>query len=388
VRVLALHLTQPSWAEAKVLGGLLRRLDPGIEVTLITNAAGQGDPASHLADFGSSAVRAHPVDVGLPIDPQTPRPLTTRAAYQVRHRLRWRASLDLAEEFRPDVVYSSQQKFDCRLAGHIADRLGVPQIVHLHYVVGPYLGSGVVARLKSCERVLAVSDFIRSEALRNGVEAARVMTLLNTIDVPPEAPLRDREIPVEPGRMVIGQVGRMVPSKGFRETLLAVAVLREKEPGVKLILVGEGPQRAELEALARDPRLAGAVDFVGWSSDVGRWLRSMDVFAFPSRQEPCAMVVLEASAAGLPVVGYADGGIPELVLDGTTGLLVPPDDVAGLAATFTRLLRDPSLRRKMGEAGRLRMQADFAPEGAGKAFSEHLRSVAARGKVRRSEAVR
>jgi glycosyltransferase involved in cell wall biosynthesis len=157
---------------------------------------------------------------------------------------------------------------------------------------------------------------------------------------------------------------------------------------VKLVLVGEGPQRAELEALARDPRLAGAVEFVGWSNDVLGWLRSMDVFAFPSRQEPCAMVVLEASGAGLPVVGYADGGIPEKVVHGTTGLLVPPDDVAGLTAAFTRLLHDPALRRRMGDAGRLRIQTDFDPEGAGKVFSEHLRSVAARGKVRRSAAVR
>jgi glycosyltransferase involved in cell wall biosynthesis len=388
VRVLALHLTQPSWAEAKVLGGLLRRLDPGIEVTLITNVAGQQDPASHFTDLGSSAVEVLPVDVGLPIDPQTPRPLTTRAAYRVRHRLRRKALLDLSEELRPDVVYSSQQKFDCRLAKRISERLDRPQIIHLHYVVGPYLGSGILARMRSCERVLTVSDYIRNEAIRHGVAANRVVTLLNTIDVPPEAPLRGREIAVEPGPMVIGQVGRMVPSKGFRDTLLAVAALREKEPGVKLVLVGEGPQRAELEALARDPRLAGAVEFVGWSNDVLGWLRSMDVFAFPSRQEPSGMVVLEASTAGLPVVGYADGGIPEMVLTGTTGLLVPVGDVAALTAAFTQLLRDPALRRRMGDAGRLRSQTHFDPGGAGKAFSEHLRSVAARGKVRRSEAAR
>jgi glycosyltransferase involved in cell wall biosynthesis len=180
----------------------------------------------------------------------------------------------------------------------------------------------------------------------------------------------------------------MVPSKGFRDTLLAVAALRQDEPDVKVVLVGDGPQRSELEALARDPRLAGAVEFVGWSRDVAGWLRSIDVFAFPARQEPFSLAVLEASAAGLPVVGYEDGGIPEAVVAGTTGLLVPTGDVAGLTNAFTRLLRDPSLRRRLGDAGRLRMQTAFHPAAAGKVFSEHLRAVAARGRFPRPEADR
>jgi len=157
---------------------------------------------------------------------------------------------------------------------------------------------------------------------------------------------------------VVGCVARLAREKALDVLLDALALL----PDVNALLIGDGPERSALEEQAVALEVADRVVFAGWQPEPARFFPSMDVFVLPSRFESFGLAVLEAMLAGLPVVACDVGSVGELVVDGTTGLLVPPDDASGLADALRRLLDSPELRARMGAAGRRRALELFAPE--------------------------
>lgn len=165
--------------------------------------------------------------------------------------------------------------------------------------------------------------------------------------------------------LVIGTVKTLAPKYGIDTLLHAFAQLLRMPglPALQLRLVGGGPQRAELEALARQLGISDRVDFVGAvpHAQVPGWLRGFDVFVAASRldSESFGVAVIEASACELPVVVTRAGGLPEVVEDGRTGLIVERDDPRALAQALARLVRDPALRRQLGGEGRAKVQRDY-----------------------------
>jgi glycosyltransferase involved in cell wall biosynthesis len=161
-------------------------------------------------------------------------------------------------------------------------------------------------------------------------------------------------------------IGRLVPQKGFDILLRAFAQARLN--GRKLIIAGEGGERAALEGLAGELGLSDRVEFFGRAdrAAAASLFRGCDFFVLPSRQEPLGIVNLEAMAAGKAVVAAKVGGVPEIVRDGETGLLFPPEDVPGLAGLLTRLASDGTLRRELGERGYARVQDFTMPAAAGR----------------------
>lgn len=147
-------------------------------------------------------------------------------------------------------------------------------------------------------------------------------------------------------------VGRFRPEKGHSVLLHAFAAVREHAPDATLRLVGDGPQRPDLERLSRDLGLAGSVEFTGALSDVWPQYADARIALVPSLTEPQGIVVLEAMAAGRPVIASRVGGIPEMVKDGRTGRLVPPGDSDALARTMLELHRDSALRERLGSTAR------------------------------------
>jgi glycosyltransferase involved in cell wall biosynthesis len=158
---------------------------------------------------------------------------------------------------------------------------------------------------------------------------------------------------------VVGTVARLQPVKDQASLLAAFARVAAELPNAKLVLVGDGPVRAALESQSASPALAGRVIFLGRRSDIPDILPTFDVFALPSLSEGLPLTLLEAMAAGLPCVATAVGAMPEAIVAERTGLLVPVGDVAALADTLLRLLRDPNLRREMGQAGQKRARELF-----------------------------
>ena len=186
-----------------------------------------------------------------------------------------------------------------------------------------------------------------------GVDAGRFA--LNDVATRAELCLQD-------GRPIIGTVCRLVePKKGLSVLLQAMAALKQRggDRGCQLLLVGEGPAREPLEALSRELGLFSCTVFAGTRRDIPRILPLLDLFVLPSLYEGFGIAILEAMAAGKPVVATTVGGIPEFVVPGETGLLVEPGNPAALAEAIGSLLRDPERASGMGMRGRARVLAGF-----------------------------
>lgn len=160
----------------------------------------------------------------------------------------------------------------------------------------------------------------------------------------------------------IAFVGRLDPVKGADLLLDALAALRASHPGLTATFIGDGPQAAQIRAHARTLGLDDIVAFPGAQAEeaVAHLLQQSDLLVLPSFAEGLPVVLMEAMATGLPVIASRIAGIPELVRDGENGLLIPAGDTASLIAAIDRLLCDPALRQRMGQAGRATILADFA----------------------------
>lgn len=212
--------------------------------------------------------------------------------------------------------------------------------------------------------VVAVSCELREYMVRARFPRRRVRVIHNGIDpgavVTADERLRARRaLGFAAGTPVIATVARLDPVKDLLTLLNAVALVRRTLPEARLVIAGDGRERATLEARAAAPDLHGAVTFIGMRSDVRRLLPAADVYANSSISEGVSITILEAMAASVPVVATRAGGTPEVVQDGETGVLVPSRDPARLAAALLTLTTDPAGRRHIGAAGRRRLEAAF-----------------------------
>lgn len=161
-----------------------------------------------------------------------------------------------------------------------------------------------------------------------------------------------------PGKTLIGQVGKLLAHKGHDVTLAAARQLATTHPLLQFLILGDGPRRAELEAAARD---LPNVTLLGHQRDIGNYLAALDLFVFPSLSEGLGSSILEAMQAGVPVIGADAGGIPDLIQDGETGLLVPPGDADALTHALLRLLNDSALAARLVSGARAALPR-FSPQ--------------------------
>jgi glycosyltransferase involved in cell wall biosynthesis len=159
------------------------------------------------------------------------------------------------------------------------------------------------------------------------------------------------EYGMEPGSQIVGVVARLEPEKGHPTLLEAWPAVLRKVPDAYLLIVGEGARREALEQQVRALRIAHRVVFTGRRDDVPAVTAALDVAVLPSYREAQGLTILEAMALSRPVVASNVGGIPEMIEDGVTGLLVPPNDPPALATAIVRLLQDHSLADTIGRAG-------------------------------------
>ena len=219
---------------------------------------------------------------------------------------------------------------------------------------------------------LAVSEGVRDYLVSQGaLSPAKIRVVANGVDVAaidaarPGEEVR-RELGLPEGAPVIGLVGRLDHwGKGHKELFEAMASLRERHP-VHALIVGGGRRMEEVRQSAESLGLAGAVHFLGPRPDVPDLLNAMDIFVLPSYSEGVSLALLEAMAAGLPVVATAVGGLPEVVTDGETGLLIPPRDAGALAGALARLLTDPALARRLGANARAHVREHYSLDRLGR----------------------
>jgi len=273
-------------------------------------------------------------------------------------------------------THTSKAGFIGRMAGFLAR---VPRIVHTphgHVFYG-YFGTAWsrlfvwLERLAApwTDRIITLTEVGKTEHLRFRIAPAeKFVPIYCGIDLSRfQKPSLERverlkrEYSPE-GKAVVGSVGRLVPIKGYDTFIQACALVNKTHPETRFLLAGDGPLMEELKSLSRRLGLHGAFFWLGDRSDIPEILALLDLFVLSSLNEGLGRVLMEAAAAGVPAVATHVGGVPEIVREGETGLLVPSGDPEKMAEAIRTLLDNPSTRKRMGEEARRRSGELFGIE--------------------------
>ena len=270
-------------------------------------------------------------------------------------RADWRAVRQIEEyiqEDAVDIVHTHGYKAD--LYGYLAAwRCHKPVVATCHNWVGGTAALGIYNQLdrmalKKFNALAAVSDTVAQRLLAFGVPAEKIKIIANGIDV--KAFERAEPLPLlnAEGSAVVGVVARLDLQKGFEYLLQAARELCKTFHGLKIVIVGEGPDREAIEEMIQQYGLQSNVILAGQQSNMPAIYAAMDIFVLPSLNEGLPMTVLEAMAASKPVIATRVGAIPSVIKDGENGLLVDPKNSEGLRNAIASLLDDPERRQRLG----------------------------------------
>jgi glycosyltransferase involved in cell wall biosynthesis len=217
------------------------------------------------------------------------------------------------------------------------------------------------ALARRVDRVIAITEALaRFTVEAVGLPREKVEVVPYGLDESPASWGPNPPVVVPEGAHVLLAVCRLARQKGLDVAVQALARVRETQPDAVLVVLGEGPERATLERLASELGLGSAVFLPGRVGDVAAWLERAALLVHPVRWEGFGLALLEAMLASRPVVASGVSSVPEIVADGETGLLVPPDDAEALAAAVAGLLGDPGRAARLGSAGLERARAEFS----------------------------
>lgn len=220
---------------------------------------------------------------------------------------------------------------------------------------------GAVGR--TSDHLIVISRFIGAETRKRwSLPVRKISCIYNGINplvrssLAPEKVRAEWKVPAEVP--FIGTVARLIPQKGIQYLIEAADLLRREAIDFRMVVVGDGPFRSELEALAHRTGLSAILFFTGFRQDVPALLAAFDLFVLPTLEEGMSVAILEAMSAGKPVIASRVGGVPELVT-AETGILVPPADPHQLALALQRLILAPASRKQMGNNGRALVEKNF-----------------------------
>jgi glycosyltransferase involved in cell wall biosynthesis len=346
-RVLLLVDTVGGGGAERVVADLATHLDAQrFEVTVC---------ATRAASFLAPEVRA----AGIPVVV-----IGRRHRWDIRGLLRlWR----YLRRGRFDLLHS--HKFGSNLWARLFGRAsGIPVVIIQEH--GRNYQGGVASFLRSlvdralsplCDLIITPSDADRLGWERVvGVPGRKLVTIRNGVATPPpRAESLRREFGIDGGTVVIGSVGRLEAEKGYDRLLHAFARVVEHRPDVRLIIIGDGTDRDRLAMISEELGISSQIILAGWREQANSIMQEFDIVANASSREGLPLVLIEAMSVGRPIVATAVGGVPEVVVDGMTGFLVPPGDSDQLADRLLRLIADASLREQLGRRGLERYRAMF-----------------------------
>ena len=294
--------------------------------------------------------------------------------------------LRLIREERINIVQTTL--FYADVIGTYASKMaGVEQIISWEAVTQPYALKHLLAyRLASkwFAVSVAVSHAIQNQVMaQRHVPAEKACTIQYGVDVERFSPKKDRSLHpslnISKREIAVGTVARLTEQKGHRYLIAAMPEILKAHDNVRFLFIGDGPLYSSLLEQARSLNVQDAIHFLGFRDDVPLLLRNLDLFVLPSLYEGLPNVVLEAMASGLPVVATSVDGTPEAVLHEKTGLLVPSCNVNALAQAIVSVLNHPGQMRKMGEAGRLRVETCFSLDHQVQQFVQLYLSLSSQG---------
>jgi glycosyltransferase involved in cell wall biosynthesis len=352
---------------------ILRNLDPE---RVDRYAAGQvgfpGSPAPAFEELRSiPGVILRPTDFGptfFQLDAREKRRSIVRVVPAVTSLLGLAAYI---RRHRIQIIHSTDRPRDAIACATLSALSGAKSVIHVHVKFDDWMGRGVRWAFGRADALIGVSNFVANSLVAGGYAPSRVHAVLNAIDPAAWDPELDpslgrRSLGVERGVPLVVSVSRLFYWKGHTELIRALALVKRDVPDVRLAIVGAdyppgSGVTAKLRETAAECGVGDSVSFTGQRSDIAALLAASDVFALPSHEEPFGLVYAEAMAMKRPVIAIDKGGAPEVVRHGETGLLSPLGDIPALASNIVRLLKDPSARARMGEAGRSRVEASFTP---------------------------
>ena len=303
-------------------------------------------------------------------------PALRRSVHPIRDVVALYRLIQIIRAGKYDVVHTHTSK--AGVLGRIAAAIcNVPAIVHsshgtiLHGYFSPFV-TRIFAYLEKfaasmSHRIICLTHQEIGQYLKAGIGRKSQYTyIFNGIDISAFEHRRGdrsrlrKEMAFEDEDIVCVSVGRLVPVKGQSDLLHAFGLAHSRSPKLKLIIIGDGELRPQLEQQIRDLGIQDATRLVGWREDVAELLDACDLFVLTSHNEGLGLVLVEAMAKGLPVVATAVGGVPEVVQDGQTGSLVPSGDPKAIASAIIRLSADAETRASMGRRGYARATEFFS----------------------------
>ena len=265
---------------------------------------------------------------------------------------------------KPDVVHIHSRR-GADLFGGLASKLADVPCVLSRRVDNPE--SPVWCRLKYrlYRHVIAISDGIKSVLIKQGLPADKVTTVRSALIAEEFQQPRAYEqfkatFKLQENAVVIAVVAQLIERKGHDLLLQCIPQIIKKNPDLQLIFFGKGKERQALEKKVAALSLQPYVQFTGFREDLPDWLAHIDILVHPAYKEGLGIAILQASAAGVPVVASRAGGMPEAVLDGKTGYLVPPGNRTALSKKLGALIEDKSLRKRLGINGRRYIEDCFS----------------------------
>ena len=275
----------------------------------------------------------------------------------------------LIKQLRPDVIHAHDPHgvAMAALALSMSTQLSKPPLVASRRVDFHIKGNALSRwKYRQVDCFICASEAIRKMLVADGVPAVRAVTIHEGIDLGhvKAAPAADlhAELWLPHQAPIVGNVAALVPHKGQRHLIEAAALVLKKAPDARFVIAGEGELREALERQIKEHRLEKHVFLVGFRPDVLSVHKAFDLFVMSSVTEGLGTSLLDAMACAKPIVATTAGGMPEVVRDGETGLLVPPRDHEAMAAAIVKLLSDEPMRRAMGAAGEARVQEHFSAE--------------------------
>ena len=347
MKVLHLHkITGVSGSERHLLSLLPALRDRGVDACFLGLDVPETDAPRFYEELGAAGVPFEHVRCTVDLNP--------RMAVDVVKAVR---------RLQPDLLHTHLVHGD--VYGSIASRItNVPLVSSRHnddrYLMGPFRH---VDRLfaRRARKIIAISDAVRLFLEQAGLPRQKLVTVHYGLDALPEEPstVTPSDLGIRPDAPLLLAIGRLIAQKDHPTLLRAFAAVRADHPEAVLAILGAGPLEAETHRLVRQLDLEHAV-FLPGRMETRDWLRRADLFVHTSQWEGFGIVLLEAMLAGLPIVATRVSAVPEVVVDGETGILVPPGDDTALAAALATLLADPEQAAGFGLAGLARARAEFS----------------------------
>lgn len=220
--------------------------------------------------------------------------------------------------------------------------------------------------LRYADRITAVSDEMKKNLMRNGIKESRIAMIQNAVEKNSNEELfvqnrqkKRKLLDIQETGIAVGYIGRLSEEKGVKYLLEAHRLLIESAVPAKLLIIGEGPQRKDLEDSVRKAGIEGSVIFAGFKNDIENWLPAMDVFVLPSLTEGTPMSLLEAMALGIPVIASAVGGVPQVINPEKNGILVQPEKPEEIKNAIQVLSRNKTLRNSISKGAQETMESKY-----------------------------